>query len=124
MTVGERLEVADVCPLHDQAFVVAVLLEVPLLARGEVVVDRDPDGSSAAEQPIDEVASEEAGAADDEPALARGHPRDSHTGALCCSAGWETRRWQMTEARPSVCGVTCSATSGGITTLASAAFFA
>ena len=76
----ERLEVADVCTLHGQAFVAAVLLEVPLLARGEVVVDRDPGGSAAAEQPIDEVATEKPGAADDEPALARSHPRDSHTG--------------------------------------------
>ena len=90
--VVQLLDVTNVRPVHGQPLVAAVMCEMPVSARREVVVHRDARGALVAEQAVDEMATEKARAANDEPALARAHPRDSHTGALCCSAGWETRR--------------------------------
>ena len=66
--VGERLEVLDVPSTTDEALVAGVRLEVPLPPGGEVVVDGDPLDGGVGEQAVDEVAADEARAADDEPA--------------------------------------------------------
>src|SRR5262249_1449432 len=62
----ERREIVDVAGDDLQAPVAEMLLVVPRLAGGEVVVDRDAADVVGSQQPVDEVAADEAGAADDE----------------------------------------------------------
>ena len=67
--VDEVVEVAHV-GLDDAEPGVGVVLEVPVAARGEVVEDRDTFDDVVGEQPVDEMAADEARSAHD--AVARG----------------------------------------------------
>ena len=124
----EPIEVVDLALDDLEPRIVGDRLEVPAPAGAEVVVDDDALHVVACEQHADEVAADEAGAADDDDAAVRialtaPPPRVaalSHFVAERCSAGCETRRCHTTAHSPSVCGVMRSGYSGGITTTASA----
>ena len=85
----------------------------------EVVVDGHPFDVGAGEEAVDRVTADESGSADHDVPDGR-HRIDSHLAPFAASAGCDTRRCQITAASPSVCGVTRSANSGGMTTHASA----
>ena len=120
------LEVVDFALDDHEPRVVRERLEVPAPTRREVVVDGDALDVGTREQSADEVAADEAGAADDDdvPIGASLTALASVGGALPLRgrrwrSGCETSRCHTTAHRPSVWGVMRSAYSGGITTTAS-----
>lgn len=103
----ERLEVGHVAAHNRETFVTGMVFVVPCTAGREVVEQGDAADGRVGEQAVGKMASDEAGASDDDPPSAR-HRRapvavvDSHFVACRCSAGWLTRRCQITAHRPSV----------------------
>src|SRR5579864_6394047 len=85
---------------------------MPLAARGKVVVEGHRFYLWVAQQPVGEVAADEARPSGDEKPRAS-HFTDSHLVAVRCSSGWLTNRCQSTAQSPSVCGVTRSAATVG-----------
>src|SRR5438132_9755814 len=95
---------------------------VPVATRREVIVQRYPAHPRVREQAIGEMAPDESRAADNEESFpAHVYRTDSHFVTCVFRAGWLTSRCHTTAQRPSVCGVTRSAFSGGMSTHASAA---
>ncbi len=121
MARGQRLEVLDVAVDDLEARVAVVMREVPVATRGEVVVDGDPLGlGSASRRSTKWLPMKPA------PPTMKYRPPSLSGSRLplasrgASSAGWLTSRCQTTAHSPSVCGVIRSATSGGMTTHASA----
>ena len=108
----ERGHIVDVGTEHPQPAVLLVLGVMPLAAGGKIVVERHRFHTWFSQQPVREMAADEAGAPGDEEPGA-GHFTDSHLVALRCSSGWLTKRCQRTAQSPSVCGVTRSAAMTG-----------
>ena len=117
----QRAVVEDVRTDDTKALVVATGVEVPCSAGAEVVIHGHQLRFRLREEPVDKGASDETRTAGYEHASGQGchsggEAVDSHLVGINCRAGCETRRCQTTAQRPSVCGVTRSANSGGITT--------
>ena len=121
----ERIKILDVTDADTEPRVVEVTFVVPLAARREVVKERNCLGVRIAQQVVGEVAPDEPGTSNNAVSTLSYRRTicqriDSHFVAEAFRTGWLTRRCQTTAHSPSVCGVMCSATKGGITTNASA----
>jgi hypothetical protein len=62
---SQQLVVTQIAPDQTEAVVLQVVLEMPLLARREIVEDRDPLNLRICKEPVDKVASDKPGPAGD-----------------------------------------------------------
>ena len=122
---SKGLEVRHLAANDGQPRISCELVEVPFSPRGEIVENDQRFDGSITQEAVDEMAAYESGATHDaevrdvaDPLGAHFIP--SHLALWRARKGCVTRRCQTTAHRPSVCGVTRSGYSGGISTTVSA----